>query len=84
MDFALKSFQIYTDLSLAAHIANVSGFSLVIAHAVIPILQRGKTFPPTSLPPPITLTWKVDIKLMSKACVHATFIIYRGTWFSPL
>lgn len=47
MDFALKSFQIYTNLSLVVHIANVSGFSFVIAHAVIPILQRGKTFPPT-------------------------------------
>lgn len=39
---ALKSFQIYTHLFLAVHIANVSGFSFVIAHAVIPILQREK------------------------------------------
>lgn len=35
---ALKSFQIYTNLFLAVHIANVSGFSCVITHAVIPIL----------------------------------------------
>lgn len=35
---ALKSFQIYTNLFLAVHTANVSGFSGVITHAVIPIL----------------------------------------------
>lgn len=78
---ALKSFHIYTHLFLAVHIANVSGFSFVITHAVIPILQREKRIGGFFF---VMLIWKVDIKRMGKTPVRATFIIYRGTWFSPL
>lgn len=77
---ALKSFQIYSNLFLAVHIANVSGFRDVIAYAVIPILQRENYLLFFSL----MLIWKIGIRLMSETHVHVTFIIYRGSSFYPL